>query len=60
MPNWLSGLIIGIILATVFVGLPVAYTIGVRQGQIQALNGDIEYELIEQDNSTMRWRKIYE
>ena len=60
MPNWLVYLIVGVIFALFVVVLPVVYTLGIRQGQIQALNGDIEYELVEQENSTMRWRKILE
>ena len=60
MPNWLVGLIVGVIFTLFIVVLPIVYTLGIRQGQIKALNGDIEYELVEGNNRTMRWRKIYE
>ena len=60
MPDWLVGFIVAVILVVCCIGIPVVYTLGVRQGQIQAINGEVEYELVEQDNGTMRWRKIYE
>lgn len=36
------------------------YDSGYKKGQIDAINGKIEYELIEKENKTKTWEKIKE
>ena len=46
-------LIIAFFLATVLTGM-VCY----KQGQVDALNGDVRYELVQQTDKTIKWTLI--
>ncbi len=41
----------------VIVGILTSYDMGYEQGQINAINGKIEYHLVEQEDKSLEWEK---
>ena len=40
------------------IGLLIGSMLGHKIGQISAINGDIQYELVEQCDKTMKWKRV--
>ncbi|KKN81078.1 hypothetical protein LCGC14_0322970 [marine sediment metagenome] len=57
---WLAGVVCGLLACFVFYAFglrPEARGIGYRNGQIDAANGVMKYELREQDDGTTSWER---
>lgn len=47
-----------LVLILIFAVSFVVYLWGYKEGQIDAIRGEIKYELVEQINGEMRWERI--
>ena len=57
--NWyVFGMIFGIMIGVLFT---VSFMLGnYKNGQIDAINGNIHYELVQQNDGSTNWEKIYD
>ena len=51
-------LIVVLIIIGIFVFIGLGGSIGYKEGQIDAIRGDIRYELVEQSDGSTDWKKI--
>ena len=50
-------IIISLMVSVLFLG-PISYNTGFKEGQIDALTGNVKYELIINPDSTRSWERI--
>lgn len=61
--EFLGGYVLGVVLTSIVITTIMALTPegpGYKQGQIDAINGVVKYELIENPDQTKTWRRIKE
>jgi hypothetical protein len=58
--DFMAGVMIGVMVATGFLLLIITnvYDSRYMQGQIDAINGNIKYELVEQYDGSTKWKRI--
>ena len=56
--TFLFGVITGLLLATAAVGLVISNYGNYRDGQVDALNGRVYYELVRQEDGSTEWNYV--